>query len=320
MAPYIWAKDKVENTSKIGSEIPYPPDLYNEYGEKVKVFFLRDSGCLHTPYTLSSGRTPRNILWDRYNVGLSTHFYIHEYMFGKTYDCINKIGVLRESEEIIPQYYERALKNPDLIKQFSKIFTHSERILNRFANAEFIPACSVWYGTKTYGGVLSDDNYLNKSKNISIIASAKEMCELHKIRGDIARRYKNDNRVDAYGAAVGNYIKHKSDSLDAYRYSIVIENSITSYYFTEKIMDCFASMTVPIYVGATKIGEFFNTDGIIQISKDKLNDLSEMDKIISRCCSEDYMDRIEAIKQNYYTVQKYLCLEDYIYNKYSEFI
>lgn len=319
VAPYILVRDKIQNTANIGREVGTPPELYNSYGERMKVFFLRDSGCMHTPYTLSSGRTPRNILWDRYNIALKTHFYIHENIFDKTYACNNKIGVLRESEEIIPEYYALAMKKPEVIGQFTKILTHSERILDRYENAEFAPACSVWYGTKTYGGNMSSDNYQRKTKNISVIASAKEMCELHRIRGDIARHYKNDPRVDAFGAAVGNYIPHKADALENYRYSIVLENSVTSYYFTEKILDCFASMTVPIYVGATKIDEFFNADGIIKVDKRQLSDLANIDKIVNFCGAEDYLSRIDAIIDNYKRVQDYLCYEDYIYNKYPEF-
>ncbi len=318
IAPYIWVKDKLDDSEFIGSEIGTPPELYNSKGEKMKVFFLRDSGCRHTPYTLSAGRYPSRILWDRYNVGLKTHFYVHEHIFDKTYKCDNKIAVLRESEEILPEYYDMALKRPEVMGEYTKIFTHSDRILSKYENAIFVPACSVWYGTESYGGTMSIRNYEKKTKNISVIASAKEMCELHKVRGDIARRYKDDSRVDTYGAAVGNYIPKKADALEQYRYSIVLENSVTPYYFTEKILDCFASMTVPIYLGATKIDKYFNRDGIIRLDRDELNDLSNLDKIIDRCCKEDYEDRKEAIIDNYNRVQGYLSFEDYVFEKFPE--
>ncbi len=318
MAPYWLVKDKIQSTKYIGSEDSLPPDLYNAYGERMKVFYLQDTGCLHTPYTLSSGRVPRYILWDRFNIALKTHFYVHEQIFEKTYDCENKIAVLRESEEIIPRYYDLAMKKDYIMKEFSKILTHSERILNKYENAEFFPACGVWYGTNINGGNMDADACYKKIRNISVIASAKESCELHKLRSGLARHYDKDPRVDAYGAAVGKFVMQKAEALESYRYSIAVENCVTSYYFTEKIMDCFASMTVPIYVGATKIGDFFNVDGIIQIDKNKLNDFSYIDSIIQQCNEDDYANRRDAIIDNYYRVQKYTCIEDYIYNKYPE--
>ena len=48
--------------------------------------------------------------------------------------------------------------------------------------------------------------------------------------------------------------------------ALIIENDITPYFFTEKITNCFISQTIPVYLGATQIHKFFNTDGIITIS------------------------------------------------------
>ncbi|SFC74555.1 glycosyltransferase family 10 domain-containing protein [Butyrivibrio sp. YAB3001] len=319
LAPYIIVKERLNDERNIGSEMGAPPDLYNKKGEKMKVFFLRDSGCMHTPYTLSAGRYPNRILWDRYNISLNTHFYVHEKIFEKTFNCENKVAVLRESEEIIPELYDKTIINADVMKKYSHIFTHSERVLNKYENAVFVPACSVWYGTDSYGGNMTPDNIDNKTKNISIIASAKEMCELHKVRGEIARYYKKDSRVDAFGTAVNNYIPKKADALEKYRYSIVLENSITPFYFTEKILDCFAAMTVPIYLGASKIGDYFNTDGIVQLKRDDLNDLTNLDNLINKCCQQDYNDRREAIIDNYYRVQKYLSFEDFVFDMFPQF-
>ena len=293
-----------------------PPHIFNEWKEEMNVFYLKDSG--NPPYSLSLGRYPRRIMWDRFNRGLANHFYVHENMLGETYDCEKKYGILRESEEIIPYVYEGVIKRRDLMKEYSCIFTSSEMILSEFANARFAPANSVWYGTEPCGGVMSDRNYENKSRNISIIASNKSMCKLHKVRAQLAKYYMYSDKVDTYGRAVGRYIAKKADALEKYRYSIVIENSITPYYFTEKILDCFAAMTVPIYLGATRIEEFFNSKGIITIDEGLLDDFSKIDTIIECCCERDYEERIDAIRDNFKRVQEYLCFEDYIYEHYEE--
>jgi len=40
------------------------------------------------------------------------------------------------------------------------------------------------------------------------------------------------------------------------------------HYFTEKILDCFRTRTVPIYWGCTNIREHFEADGIIVLDCD----------------------------------------------------
>jgi len=317
--PYFIVKDKMgqyDFKSIKDLSISNPPCVFNSRGEKMSVFYLKDSG--NGPYSLSLDRYPNNILWDRFNINIDCHFYVHENIFGNTYECRRKYGILRESEEIVSELYKRAIDRSDIIKEYTAIFSSSERILNRYENAKFCPANSVWYGTNICGGFLSDKAYEHKNKNISIIASNKTMCKLHKVRAELAKYYMKSDCVDSYGRAVNRYIEKKSDALQEYRYSIIIENSVAGYYFTEKIMDCFASMTVPIYVGATNIGEFFNENGIIRLGIDTLDDFSNVDKIINGCCEKDYYSRIEAIKDNYKRVQEYLCFEDYLYNHYEE--
>ncbi len=313
--PYCLVKDKFtvkEDVSRIGVVEGKPPRLFNENGEEVKVFYLKDSANVHTPYSLSSTRYPRRILWDRFNTSLKTHFYVHEEIFTGTYPCDRKMAVLRESEATMTHLYDVAIGNPELMHEFDMIFTSSERILNRYENARFAPAGYVWYATDRDGGELSKETIDHKEKNISIVSSNKTMCEMHVVRADLARHYKGSDKVDAYGNAVGKYLPQKADSLTPYRYSIALENAQTPYYFTEKILDCFASMTVPIYYGATKIDEYFNPNGIIQINRSQLDDFSEIDKIIEVCTEKDYESRRDAIIDNYNRVMEYLCFEDYL--------
>jgi hypothetical protein len=130
----------------------------------------------------------------------------------------------------------------------------------------------------------------------------------------LAKYYKNSNKVDTFGAFDGGNYVELNVPLDDYRYSIAIENEISPYYFTEKIMNCFASMTVPIYIGATNIGEFFNEDGIIRVDEPTIE---AVEKAVAVCNQEDYEKRKDAIIDNYNRVKEYLCVEDYIYKHYK---
>ena len=48
-------------------------------------------------------------------------------------------------------------------------------------------------------------------------------------------------------------------------FSVAIENNVLRTYFTEKVLDCFATGTIPIYLGAPDIGDHFNIDGILTL-------------------------------------------------------
>ena len=48
-------------------------------------------------------------------------------------------------------------------------------------------------------------------------------------------------------------------------FSVAIENTFSEATFTEKLLDCFLTGTVPIYLGASDLGSIFDTQGIIQL-------------------------------------------------------
>ena len=87
-------------------------------------------------------------------------------------------------------------------------------------------------------------------------------------------------------------------------FSVAIENGQYETYFTEKLLDCFATGTIPVYLGAPDIGEHFNKDGIIDLTEEF--DVSE----------EIYYNKMDAIKDNLERAKKMEVLEDFIYETY----
>ena len=89
--------------------------------------------------------------------------------------------------------------------------------------------------------------------------------------------------------------------LEHYRFSIVVENDIDNLWYTEKILNCFATKTVPIYVGSPTIGDRFNADGIIQAK-----DCDQIPQIVAGLDIEkDYISRIDAINDNFTRLDYY---------------
>ena len=88
----------------------------------------------------------------------------------------------------------------------------------------------------------------------------------------------------------------KSIALNDYMFSIVVENDIYDTYFTEKITDCFATGTVPLYYGPKSISDYFNTEGIIFLE----GSIEDMCETIKNIDESEYHNRKEAIEDNLY--------------------
>ena len=118
-----------------------------------------------------------------------------------------------------------------------------------------------------------------------MVASAKKMCPGHLYRHEIACKFKD--KIDLFGGACGSERIGISDNLNLkwndkrdgicpYMFSIVMENDSTQNYYTEKVTDCFAAGTVPIYWGSKSIGSIFDERGIIILTDDfDVSSLSE---------------------------------------------
>lgn len=290
------------------------PLLYNKDGEKMYMIYMADQ---NVKYSFIAGRSPKYLLWNHSDKTLSVHFYSHMSIMEAKKDKKVKVKCLylHESRAIIPKAYEYVLKHKEIGDLFDYIFTSDKEILTKYHNAKFWPASGLWYGTDTWGGVLHAERYQMKRKNISILSTYKRRCKLHQFRYELAHYYKNKSYVDTYGTFDGGAYIDLCEALDDYRYSIVIENEQSPYYFTEKILNCFAAMTIPIYVGATEIDKFFNIDGIIEV---KEANIASIENAVKCCNEEDYQSRINAVIDNFLRVQNYLCPEDYIYKHYKK--
>lgn len=132
-----------------------------------------------------------------------------------------------------------------------------------------------------------------KTRLASLIASAKDTLPGHKLRHEIVRRLQGQGAVvDIMGRGY-NPFDDKADGLAPYRYSVVIENSRETAYFTEKLVDALLCETVPIYWGAPDIADHFDPAGLIICQT-----ADEIMQALSRASAEDYAQRLPAIRAN----------------------
>ena len=90
-----------------------------------------------------------------------------------------------------------------------------------------------------------------------------------------------------------NLVLHESKApLFDSMFHIVIENISLQNMFTEKIIDCFQTKTVPIYYGAPNIGNYFDIDGILVVNS--VNDIIRTCNALTPKLYEHMMDSIET--------------------------
>ena len=103
--------------------------------------------------------------------------------------------------------------------------------------------------------------------------------------------HKYIKNIDA--ETIGNSLSDKKKIFDT-MYSIIIENTREPYWFTEKLIDCLQSKTIPVYYGCSRLEEFFNMDGVIVVDT-----AEEIINVCNTLSESDYKKRKDAIEENY---------------------
>jgi hypothetical protein len=83
-------------------------------------------------------------------------------------------------------------------------------------------------------------------------------------------------------------------------FTICTENLQIDNWFTEKLIDCLRTGTVPIYWGSPNIGDYFNINGFIIV-----NSIEEIIDVVNNLTEEQYFSKLEYIKENFITAANY---------------
>ena len=83
-------------------------------------------------------------------------------------------------------------------------------------------------------------------------------------------------------------------------FSLVIENSIEEHFFSEKLIDCLRTYTVPIYFGCKNIGKYFDVRGMI-IPKDVDDAIYKINKLNNN----SYFLMSKFVAKNFLLAAKY---------------
>lgn len=235
--------------------------------------------------------------------------HVDEHIFSPIDSSKFNVAWLLESSAIIPNLIDHVKNNTyGVLDNFDMFITHDLRLLDisdkfKYTLTNALP----WIQQK---------QVYTKTKNISMIGSNKILCPGHEYRQQIIKQYQD--KVDHFGRGFGgkelpwSYIENgieengKLLALKDYRFSIAMENDNYDLIFCEKLTDCFATGTIPIFWGSRKVADIFNEDGIIFLE----------DFDIEQCTEELYMSKMDAILDNFERVKNLLSAEDYFYLNY----
>ena len=169
-------------------------------------------------------------------------------------------------------------------RRFHCILTFNADLLARLPNAVFFPLGTTWVPEWA-------DIDLEKSRHMSLIASAKRDSEGHKLRHamvEFVRQEAIDCEIMGRGYTP---FEAKAEGLAPFRYSVVIENVREQNYFSEKLVDAVLCDTVPIYWGCPNIADFVDTRGMMICAN-----ADEMQSAILTASEADYASRIAALR------------------------
>lgn len=203
-----------------------------------------------------------------------------------------KIAWMLESPRVTRRQYRWLAANAG---KFAVVFTFSQKTLAAIPNGLFCPLGGCWIdaGQWQIGA---------KDANVSLIASEKKSLPGQRLRHRIVRSF--GSRLDAVLGRGYRPVESKVEALGRFRYSVVVENCRADWYFSEKLIDCFACGTVPIYWGCPDVGRFFNPHGVIPF-----HNRWQLAGILKRIGESDYAARLEAVKDNFERAKQYTSLE-----------
>ncbi len=106
------------------------------------------------------------------------------------------------------------------------------------------------------------DEYADR-KFCNFVYSNENASKERDIFFSLLNNYKKIDSGGRYKNNIGGAVENKYEFQMGYKFSIAFENSLSSGYTTEKILQAFSAKTIPIYWGNPKIGKDFNEKAFI---------------------------------------------------------
>ena len=228
---------------------------------------------------------------------------------------------IEEGIQVFVQLEPTAITNTDNFvlehgQKYYAIITFNQKVLDKFPNAKkaILPAAT-WISGSTFRNI----DIHKKQFRASCITGFKQLTEGHTFRHlvYINQQHFQGLPITFFRSSVPPHLpeiqnnpflqEDKFPLFETYQYSIVIENSSQTNYFTEKLIDCLITKTIPIYYGCPNIHEYFDTTGWILLTSENLQErffelVTKVKELFQQ--SNPYDMFKETIEKNYNTCLK----------------
>ena len=210
-------------------------------------------------------------------------------------------------------------------KNYHTIYTYNKNVLEKCPNAKFYIVGTTWIEKSEYNNI----DVMKKQYKISTLAGSKLINNasghqftkvihhnqhlLKEYPITFFRSYAQIPHIQDYGnnPFLGLNNSSKYMLFEEFQFAIIIENTKQINCFTEKIMDCILTKTIPIYYGCPNISDFFDTTGWIVLETFTLEELLSKLSILNDTYYNKYKDIIE---KNYNKAFDYICIYTNINN------
>jgi hypothetical protein len=133
-----------------------------------------------------------------------------------------------------------------------------------------------------------------------IVGLASDIYEVYKSKYFDDHLNKLNPQIYPFIASLKVYPFESKANIFKKTHNIAIENNSEYNYFTEKLIDCFRTFTIPIYWGCTNIEDHFDIRGMIIVKE-----LEKIPEIIESITMKDYLDRMPYMIKNYELSKSY---------------
>lgn len=201
---------------------------------------------------------------------------------------------------------------------FDYVFTHNNSVLERLLNKSFL----FEYGTTWINNFNLETG---KIFEISTLVGGKNMVDGHKLRHKVwvsQNEIKTPTKFFLSGnfGGIGNYNNNPVLGVDKKplfnsQFHVCIENVKRDNWFTEKLIDCLQTKTVPIYYGCPNIGNWFDTRGFFIV-----NNLDDIINVCNNLDDKTYNNMMPYIEFNFEESKKYTNIAERLKNKILEIV
>lgn len=194
---------------------------------------------------------------------------------------------------------------------YTKIATTHPKILDNCKNAVLVPYGTTWLNKSkhhpdSHGRFTEDLGKIQKENSISMICGALSGKLGYGIRHTIWNNRKHiPAKLNFYSSTrfpiPGEPLLLNDDKIHLFNsmYSVVVESSNEQNYFSEKLIDCLVTKTIPIYWGCPNISNFFDTSYWINPQRILTTEYTE----------KYYKENIDKINYNFEKAKYYsICL------------